>query len=97
MRRRLIRLLIPAAAAVLFASTMSPAAQAEDFLSALFGAFGARPPPSAAPLSFANEGDLRAGVRSRPGYSAGSQAYCVRTCDGPHQRLEQPEPCHLVQ
>jgi Protein of unknown function (DUF2865) len=69
---------------VVCASTFAPAAQAEDFLSALFGAFGARPQAPAVPLSFANEGDMRAqsGVRSRPGYSGGSQAYCVRTCDG---------------
>ena len=60
-------------------------AQAEDFFSALFGAFGARPQAPSVPLSFASEGDPRAsqsGVRSRSGYSGGSQAYCVRTCDG---------------
>ena len=36
-------------------------------------------------IGFASEGDPRAsqsGVRSRSGYSGGSQAYCVRTCDG---------------
>jgi Protein of unknown function (DUF2865) len=82
MRWRSIRLIAWSAAAVACVSVVAPAAQAEDFLSALFGAFGARPPASA--LSFANEGDNRtqSGGRSRSGYSGGSQAYCVRTCDG---------------
>jgi hypothetical protein len=85
MRWRSVRLIITGAAAVVCASTLAPAAHAEDFLSALFGAFGARPQAPSVPLSFASEGDTRAsqsGVRSRSGYSGGSQAYCVRTCDG---------------
>jgi Protein of unknown function (DUF2865) len=83
MRWRSIRLIAWSAAVVACISTLAPAAHAEDFLSALFGAFGARP-QAAARLSFANEGDIRnqSGVRSRSGYSGGSQAYCVRTCDG---------------
>jgi Protein of unknown function (DUF2865) len=73
-------------AAALCALAFAPAAQAEDFLSALFGAFGARPhaPPSM-PLPFANEGDPSAstpGSRPRAATSGGGQAYCVRTCDG---------------
>jgi hypothetical protein len=84
-------LIIGGAAAVVCASALAPAAQAEDFLSALFGAFGVRPQAPAVRLSYAYEGDPRApqsGVRSRSGYSGGSgrfggsQAYCVRTCDG---------------
>ncbi len=85
MRWRSVRLITSGAAVVVCASMLAPAAHAEDFLSALFGAFGARPQASAVPLSFANEGDTRAprnGVRSRSGYSGGSQAFCVRTCDG---------------
>jgi hypothetical protein len=85
MRWRSVRLIMGGAAALVCASTLAPAAHAEDFLSALFGAFGARPQAPAVRLSFANEGDTRAsqsGVRSRSGYSGGSQAYCVRTCDG---------------
>jgi hypothetical protein len=85
MRWRSVRLIMGGAAALLSASTLVPAAHAEDFLSALFGAFGVRPQASAAPLSFANEGDARAlqsAARSRAGYSGGAQAYCVRTCDG---------------
>jgi hypothetical protein len=82
MRWRSIRLITWSAAAVACASALAPAAHAEDFLSALFGVFGAR--PQAPALSFANEGDIRtqSGVRSRSGYVGGSQAYCVRTCDG---------------
>jgi hypothetical protein len=73
-------------AAALCALAFAPAAQAEDFLSALFGAFGARPhaPPSM-PLPFANVGDSSAatpGLRPRVATSGGGQAYCVRTCDG---------------
>jgi hypothetical protein len=82
MRWRSVRLIMGGAAALVCASTLAPAAHAEDFLSALFGARSQAP---AVRLSFANEGDTRAlqsGVRSRSGYSGGSQAYCVRTCDG---------------
>ena len=63
-----------------------PAAQAEDFLSALFGAFGARrPQPPMTPLSFGGEPNTvfpPDGQVSRPRVYGGSQAYCVRTCDG---------------
>lgn len=65
---------------------LSPAAQAEDFLSALFGAFGggrSHAPPIRLPFAgeggpFAPQGE----ERSRAGYFGGGQAYCVRTCDG---------------
>jgi hypothetical protein len=75
-------------AAVAWVALMpAPAAQAEDFLSALFGAFGGRPQAPSTPLSFANEGDNSAtpeGLTPRPraGYAGGSLAYCVRGCDG---------------
>jgi hypothetical protein len=65
------------------AATAIPA-QAEDFLSALFGAFGARRPPSMAPMPYAGEENTAFppdGQRQRF-YGSGSQAYCVRTCDG---------------
>jgi len=66
---------------------VAPRAQAEDFLSALFGAFSGRPsvsaPQSPVPLPFANEGAAPAAQSdARPRSSAGGQAYCVRTCDG---------------
>jgi hypothetical protein len=68
------------------ASAPAHSAQAEDFLLALFGAFGARPHTSAPlmPLPFASEGDANLSlpqVEARPHY-VGGQAYCVRTCDG---------------
>jgi len=73
---------------VLCASSLAPAAHAGDFLSDLFGAFGAhRPEAPAVPLPFANEGDYstpqtpQTETRPRVAYGGG-QAYCVRTCDG---------------
>jgi len=76
------------AAGAWVALMFAPAAHAEDFLSALFGAFGgARPQPPMTPLPFASEGDNSAvpetlPPRPRASYSGGSQAYCVRSCDG---------------
>lgn len=77
------------AAATLVVVALAPAAQAEDFFSALFGGFGAhRQQAPMTPLPFASEGansitpesDVpRARIYS---YSGGSQAYCVRSCDG---------------
>ena len=93
MRWRSVRLITGVAAALLSVSTLAPLAHAEDFLSALFGAFGARPRVSAVPLSFANEGDAQSqqsGARARSGYSGGSQAYCVRTCDGRYSPSAAP-------
>ena len=60
-------------------------AHAEDFLSALFGAFtGHRAPqiaPPSIPLPFANGADE--GQPAAPVIrSGGGSAYCVRTCDG---------------
>jgi hypothetical protein len=73
-----------AAAACLLA--LAPSAQAEDFLSALFGAFGGgRSHAPSIPLPFAGEGNPFApqnDARQRAGYYGGGQAYCVRTCDG---------------
>jgi hypothetical protein len=80
------RLLLGGAVA-LIAVAMAPAAQAEDFLSALFGAFGVhRPQPPATPMPYTGEESTvfpPEGAASRPRISyGGSQAYCVRTCDG---------------
>jgi hypothetical protein len=73
-------------AAVLVALALAPAAQAEDFLSALFGAFGGHHPQApATPLPFASEGNSLTDPdvpRPRALYSGGAQAYCVRSCDG---------------
>lgn len=75
--------------AVLVALALAPAAQAQDFFSALFGGFWHRPQAPITPLPFASEGDANVPEgevlqRQRPvySYSGGSQAYCVRTCDG---------------
>jgi hypothetical protein len=69
------------AAAALCALALAPAAQAEDFFSALFGAFGGRLAPSIR-LPFASEIPQNEAQRARASYSGGGQAYCVRTCDG---------------
>ena len=74
--------------AVLVGLALAPAARAEDFLSALFGAFGrGRPQATAIPLPFASEGNNAVSpegdaLRPRALYSGGSQAFCVRSCDG---------------
>ncbi|MEO6782898.1 MAG: DUF2865 domain-containing protein [Bradyrhizobium sp.] len=71
------------AVALLSASALAPPAHAEDFLSALFGAFGAhRPAPPSMPLPFANEGEVGAPLAESRPRTTGGQAYCVRTCDG---------------
>jgi hypothetical protein len=66
------------------ALALAPSAQAEDFLSALFGR--GRPQAPAVQLPFANEGGASAAPqgdsRPRAAYSGGGQAYCVRSCDG---------------
>jgi hypothetical protein len=84
MVRRSARLAL-GATALSIALAFAPTAQAEDFLSALFGAF-ARPPAPSLPLPFASEGGNSAGPESfqpRPrAAGGGSQAYCVRGCDG---------------
>jgi len=87
MKRRSGRQVALGMAAALCASTLAPAAQAEDFLSALFGAFGGGRSSQAAsvPLPFASEGNPvmpQSEARPRVAYGGGSQAYCVRTCDG---------------
>jgi len=83
--------LIWGGAAALIAVSIAPAAQAEDFLSALFGAFGVhRPQPRATPLAYGAEESTTnpafppEGQVSRPRVNSfgGGQAYCVRTCDG---------------
>jgi Protein of unknown function (DUF2865) len=85
MVRRSGRLMAAGAAVALSASMLAPAAQAEDFLSALFGAFGARRPQAPAiALPFAGEDNsLNPQNDGRPrGLYAGGQAFCVRSCDG---------------
>jgi hypothetical protein len=87
MVRRSVRQVALGAAAALCALALAPSAQAEDFLSALFGAFGGgRSHAPSIRLPFANEINPFAPQsdvpRLRAGYYGGGQAYCVRTCDG---------------
>ncbi|WP_407176946.1 DUF2865 domain-containing protein [Bradyrhizobium sp. STM 3562] len=70
------------------------AAHAEDFLSALFRAFGARPPapPQASPFAFPfGRDDVPVEPpRHRLAYGSG-QAWCVRTCDGRYFPVTGPD------
>lgn len=84
MGKRSIGKLVVGAAAMLavafFGLALTPSAHAEDFFSALFGAFGARPPQIRMP--FPNDDMPRYDVpRQRAAYGSGA-AYCVRGCDG---------------
>ena len=77
---------IAAAAVLLAAATPSVPAQAGDFFSNLFGAFGMRPPASRPQMSlpYGDEGPQPSEAqRPRVAYGGG-QAWCVRTCDGRH-------------
>lgn len=67
--------------------TLPAVAEAEDFFSALFGGFRVhRPQPSIAPLSFGGEQNVVFPPQGQVSHArlggGGSQAYCVRTCDG---------------
>lgn len=86
MIQRSVKLLVAGAVVAMTASAWAPAAQAEDFFSALFGGFGGR---QRAPLSFPNDGGVAPApqVEARPRYASG-QAYCVRTCDGRYFPLQ---------
>jgi len=68
---------------LLCASALAPVAQANDFLSALFGAFaGGRSHAPSIPLPFASEGNPFAPQGDARARFTGGQAYCVRSCDG---------------
>ncbi len=66
------------------AAASMPAAQAQDFFSALFGGLGGNRPAPSISLPFSTEGDY--GERREPRQprvaTGGRQAFCVRTCDG---------------
>jgi hypothetical protein len=75
------------AVALTGASALAPAAQAQDFFSALFGGTGRARQPYMRPyisMPFANDDGSVPVQRgeSRPRYGGGGQAFCVRTCDG---------------
>ncbi|MBR0758342.1 DUF2865 domain-containing protein [Bradyrhizobium jicamae] len=65
-------------AAAMFAVSLAPAAQAQDFFSQLFGGFGRHGPPLIR-MPFDDGPPAPRVERQRYG---GGQAYCVRTCDG---------------
>ena len=73
---------------LLCASSVTSAARAEDFLSALFGAFSGHRSAPPVVLPFANEGASSSEVAPRNEAQplrvsrGGGQAWCVRTCDG---------------
>jgi len=78
------RMAMSGAAALVCASVLAPAAQAQDFFSALFGGLS-RPRAPYVSMPFAND-DTSVPVprgETRPRYGGG-QAFCVRTCDGRH-------------
>ena len=79
-----------AAAAVLCVSALAPAAQAEDFFSALFGGFGRSRAPQMH-LPFAGEGGPFAPQRDARPRFGGGQAYCVRSCDGRYFPVNGPD------
>ena len=71
-------------ALALGAAAVPLAASAEDFFSALFGGFGARPPaPPPRPFfaPFGRDDDPIERPRRRASFDGG-QAWCVRSCDG---------------
>lgn len=78
------------AAAMLCASALAPAAQAEDFFSALFGGFGRSRAPQIR-LPFAGEGGPFSQSEPRPRGYGGGQAFCVRTCDGRYFPVNGPD------
>ena len=67
---------------LLAVSALVPAAQAQDFFSALFGGLaGGRSRAPYISMPFANDDGQVTPRAERPRYGGG-QAYCVRTCDG---------------
>jgi hypothetical protein len=85
MRMRFPRLATLGAAALVSASALAPSAQAQDFFSQLFGGGRARPQPYISMPFAGDDGAVavqRREMRPRYASSGGSQAFCVRTCDG---------------
>ncbi len=83
-----------AIAALVCASVLAPAAQAQDFFSQMFGGFERpRHQPYVRMPFAADDGRVYTPrSESRPrSYGGGSQAYCVRTCDGRYFPVTGPD------
>jgi hypothetical protein len=95
MNRQAGKQLALGAAVALGLLALIPAAQAQDFFSALFGGFTGGRPQAVIRLPFGGEVNSFApqnDPRPRVGYySGGSQAYCVRTCDGRYFPVSAPD------
>jgi hypothetical protein len=93
LRRSGRQLALRATTAAVCALALASAAQAQDFFSALFGGFGGgRSRPPAMSLPFPGEGGPFPQNDVHPrGYSGGSQAYCVRACDGRYFPINAPD------
>jgi hypothetical protein len=82
------------AAVTACALILAPAARAEDFLSALFGAFGGGR-HAVIRMPFASEGDPMMPQNEIPGPRImnyrGGQAFCVRSCDGRYFPVSGPD------
>ena len=99
MFRKSLRRTALGGAVALCALAVAPAAQAEDFFSALFGAFGGGRShgPEIVRVPYANESDP-AGPQNFPSLGdnpgprivtyGGGQAFCVRSCDGRYFPLQ---------
>lgn len=79
--------------ALALSASLPLAAHAEDFFSALFHAFGARPPALSPPsFAFPFAGEDAPAETSPPRIIyGGDQAWCVRTCDGRYFPISGPD------
>jgi Protein of unknown function (DUF2865) len=67
------------------------AAEAQNFFSNFFGAFGLRPPPPPQiMMPFVNEAPVGEAPRARASFGGG-QAWCVRGCDGRYFPVNGPD------
>jgi uncharacterized protein DUF2865 len=94
MFRRSIRQAASSAAIALGALILTSSVQAQDFFSALFGAFeGNRWHAPAMPMPFASERGMIVPQNEfrRPRVISYGQAFCVRTCDGRYFPVTAPD------
>src|SRR5882757_8496740 len=76
------RIAVLGAVALACASALTPAAQAQDFFSALFGGLTRHRAPYVT-MPFSNDdGSIPVPRSEMRRYGGGGLAYCVRTCDG---------------